>query len=387
MSNAQRIVITGIGAVSPYGHSIEALCARRQPRDFVAGSGKALPLGSGATLYAIDQLDSTGFVHPRLKRKLDPFTVHGLCAAGMALDSSRLFKQDIDKGDVGVFVGNCLGGWGYTEPQLQALHQVGVKEMGPYVATAWFPAALQGQISLAYGIKGYSKTFSARNVAGIQAIGHGVAAIRAGRAKVALCGASEAVNTPYMQAVLDRYPGEQTTADETVFGREKLTDLAEGAAFLVVEDYEHALARGATVYCEVTGFADHFCPSRLSAPKVMHASLEEALGTQGGERLLLLDGLLARERELTHAAITKLEASAHLEAVDTKPVYGHMFALSGVLETALAANYLSQNKLSARSFDPQHIPGDTVYAGAIVQRLSPQGGVATLGLSQLPANA
>src|SRR5204862_7049454 len=148
-------------------------------------------LNDEAELWMLRGLDATRTLSGRLQRKLDPFSVHGMVAAGQALAASGLASASLDPQQVGIYVGNCLGGWGYTQPELEALHTRGVTGMGPYVATAWFPAALQGQLSLAHGYKGHSKTFSARDVAGLQAIGHAVDAIRHQRAQVVLCGASE----------------------------------------------------------------------------------------------------------------------------------------------------------------------------------------------------
>lgn len=373
MSARKRIVVTGLGLVSPHG-GVDALSAGRLGQ----GSALSVPLANGTRLRSFEDFDSSRFVPPRLKRKIDPFVVYGLSAAGQCLEDSAVAAGRIDKASVGVFVGNCLGGWGYIEPQVRGLHVGGVKEMSPYVATAWFPAALQGQISLEHGIKGLSKTFSARNVAGLQAIGNGIAALQSGRVKAALCGAAEGLNTPYVRAVLG-HPSSPTSARGAVLGEEVRTDLAEGAAFLMLEEREHALARGAWVYCEVSGAADGFCPAESLIPRVMYDALKQAAGDAGNPALLVRDGMLAKESEWVRHVVGDMAPT--VTVVNSKPAYGHMFALSGVFEAVLAARHLQSGTLSASLYESGDRP-DAGCSAAIIQRMSPRGGIGTLGLVQ-----
>ncbi len=272
----KRIVISGLGALSTHGHSIEAICARK---------GAQLPvearksLTESVSILPVCDLDMSA-VSGRLRRKLDPFAIYGLCASNMALKDSGLLEAGIDLNRIGIFVGNCLGGWTFTEPELKKLHTIGVDVMSAYVATAWFPAALQGQISLQYGFKGYSKTYSASGVAGLQAISYAVEAIQQGRADVIVCGASEDLSSPYSQALLQAYDyGSEN--HHSVFGREKHVDFAEGAAFMVIESYDHAKKRGAPTYCEITGFADHFCPRQADRESLHKKNLPPPARLQG----------------------------------------------------------------------------------------------------------
>lgn len=374
---SKRIVITGAGAVGPLGHDLSTLAANLE-RDAQPGPhGELRRLGEHAELRTIAGLDASSVVSRRLQRKLDPFSVHGMVAASQALADSALDPQALDPERVGIYVGNCLGGWAYTQPELQALHARGVTGMGPYVATAWFPAALQGQLSLAYGFKGHSKTFSARDVAGLQAIGHAAVAIEQGRASVVLCGASEDLSSPYLQAVLQRF--EHANARQpSPFGGLAGRVFSDGAAFLVMEELSHAQARGARVLCEITGFADRFCPRAEDAPAVMAQALQAAEGRGVGERLLLLDGLQRNEAALARQALGRCGNPS--TPIDARARLGNQFAVSGVTEVALAARALGHERLSAATVLGAQAGGGR-YAGALVQRLSPQGGVVALGLA------
>lgn len=366
----KRIVVTGISLMSPHG--MQDISPAR-----LGEEGERVSLANGTTLYSLRGVDATKHVPIRLQRKLDQFVIFGMSAADQCFKDSALLSSSIDKADIGLFIGNCLGGWGYTEPQLAALHAGGIKDMNPYVATAWFPAALQGQISLVHGIKGFSKTFSSRNVAGIQAMGHAISALKRGRVKAALCGASEAVDTPYMHAVLGHTINK--TFNNDALTHEQPHDCAEGAAFFMLETLEHAQARGAKIYCEISGVNEGFCPDAESVPTVMHRMLENAVSKTRDQALLVKDGMLAEENAWLNTAREGLPCA--LTDVDTKPGYGHMFALSGVFEAVVAARHLGQNSLTAGVFESGREDDKTCYSSVVIQRMNPCGGISAVTLT------
>jgi 3-oxoacyl-[acyl-carrier-protein] synthase II len=380
----KRIVITGIGAVGPLGHDLHTIAANLGRSPDETGHGTSRKLNEQSELWMLRGLDASGTLSGRLQRKLDPFSVHGMVAAGMALASSGIDGAALDPHAVGIYVGNCLGGWGYTQPELEALHTRGVTGMGPYVATAWFPAALQGQLSLVHGFKGHSKTFSARDVAGLQAIGHAADAIRHERAQVVLCGASEDLSSPYMQAVLQRYARANDTrgtagAGATPFGALESTTFSDGAAFLMLEELAHAQRRGARVLCEITGFGDRFCSAPEHAAPVLARALQAAEGRREGERLLVLDGLSSGEAAITADAARS--AGIRITPVDSRSALGNQFAVSGVTEVVLAAQALAEGRVRPEQLGQRRGGTGGEFVGALIQRLSPQGNVTTLGLS------
>lgn len=338
------VAITGLGAISPMGHSVEAICAPNPKKE--TETGKMVPLSALTRLQLIENFDSAPYLGERLKRKLDLFSVYGLCAAQMALKDSRLTEGAIPKERIGVFVGNCLGGWGFTEPELRQLHSRGVGAMGPYVATAWFPAAVQGQISLAHGLTGHSKTFSASDVAGLQALGYAVRAIQSGRADAIVCGAVESLGSPYMQAILGNCdPGEGDA-------------FAEGAAFMVVEDYQLALARNARIYGLVSGFDDRFSAQRAQTSDQAVRSYAAIEGGNLASSLLLHCGGVA-------GATAKFR-------------FGQMFSVSGPMEVVCSAYHLHHGTLTGQG-------GDEATASqvtrAIVHRRGQRGGVVSFGVT------
>lgn len=372
----QRIVITGAGAVSPLGFDLPSIAANVGRSPEASGSGARHAVGDAATLWLLNGLEGSCRLGNRIKRKLDPFCIYGMVAADMALAASGVDANSVDPYRVGIYVGNCLAGWGYTEPQLKSLHTQGISHMGPYVATAWFPAALQGQISLVHGFKGHSKTFSARDIAGLQAIGHAAQTLQRGRADVVLCGASEHLGSPYVRAVLERLCNTRHPS-RTPFGRARLGRFAEGAAFLVLETEEHAQRRNATIWAEVSGFADRFCAGPEQAANVLEKAQLETLSRGKGRALLVRDGVFEQEAALNCAA--RRGDDREVVEVNPREALGLQFAVSGVLETALAAQALRDGQLRADRFGAANDHGP--YSHALIQRLSSQGQVTNLCLS------
>lgn len=366
----KRVVITGVGALSALGHTIDSICANSPEQNYIRQYGPS-------AFLRITDFDDGGMVNGRLKRKLDNFTFYGLCAADMALKTSRVLDSGINLSRVGIFVGNCLGGWGFAEPKIKALHNKSVEEMGPYVATAWFPAALQGQISLQYGLKGYSKTFSASNVAGLQAIGYGVEAIQHGRVDVVLCGASEDLSSSYIRAILD-HSIQPSIGKSSVFGDETPAAFSEGAAFLVLEEYENAKERGATIYCEVSGFADHFCADAKDINFVLKNNALSAISYPDAPYLFLTDAAFEAETSSMNCLHNHIRAPLYIAS--GREHFGNMFAVSGVMETACAAQDLCHGATHPQRFDACGDPTIS-FNKVMIRRLSKQGSVSTLSLA------
>jgi 3-oxoacyl-[acyl-carrier-protein] synthase II len=370
----ERVVVTGVGALSPFGHDLAAIAGNLECGPRQTSFGVQHRLNGHSVLWSVAGLDDTRFVSGRLRRKLDPFCINGIVAAAMALESSGLDPEAVDPAQVGIYVGNTLGGWTFTEPRVAALHTGGVTGMGPYVATAWFPAAVQGQISLLFGFKGHSKTFSTRDVAGLQAIGHAAAAIRRGRVRAVICGAAEDLSSAYVRTVLGGLTGAHRPASLWP-GRFRNPVFADGAAFLVLESAGCALARNATPLAEVSGFADQFCPSPDRAPEALASAHRRALGGVGSTPLLVLDGVNECEEELVRAGCRSRPATT----VDPRPALGQQFAVTGVLEAALVARALHEGSLRAGSLGG--LSGGPGHRSALVQRLSSQGQVTALCLT------
>lgn len=268
-----RIVVTGMGVISPYGVGPELLWEQ-----LTAGQTGLQPLRSFDTSHVqcrvggqVAAFRPEIYLSPRTIRKIDRFSVFALIAAQQALRDADLFVED-DKtvwsqqpgggNRVGIAVGNNLGGWEFAERELRNLWQHGPREVSPYMATAWFPAAVQGNLSIQFGIKGIGRTFLSDRASGALALIHAADCLRRGRADIMLAGGSEAPFSAYaalcyetsglmsrqaISGATNVYRPFDAAADGLV--------AAEGAAFFVLERAEDALARGASILAEIAGWA------------------------------------------------------------------------------------------------------------------------------------
>jgi hypothetical protein len=166
---------------------------------------------------------------PRDLKRQDRFAQLAIGAARITLTAAGLSAAARET--CGVIVGNMMAGWTFTEPELRKLHSDGVGSISPYLASAWFPAAAQGQITIHLGLQGYAKTFATDRCAGGQAIGHAYDRIRCGLDECLLAGGTEAPITPFVQAA---YEGAFSDA----------TLLSEAAAFLLLSSSVPALPAG-----------------------------------------------------------------------------------------------------------------------------------------------
>lgn len=160
----------------------------------------------------------------REAKKMDRFSLLALAASRTALNDAGLKDGDLE--NCGIITGNMVGGWSYTEPQLRALHNSGLSAVSPYLASAWFPAAPQGQVTIHLGLKGFAKTITTDRGAGSQAVEMALYRLRHSRKKeFLLAGGTEAPVTPFVETALSQAGVDTAT-------------VVEGAAYLLLTSVE-----------------------------------------------------------------------------------------------------------------------------------------------------
>ena len=199
----KNIAVTGIGIVASPGVSKEEFW-----QNIKAGKSFISPItrfdASNYLSQVAGQIENlnTNHLPRRLLKKMDRFSVMALTATEEALKDAFLDLTQEDPYKIGIFTGNALGGWLYAETELRDLYVEGREGVSPYLASAWFPAAPQGQISIYYGIKGYSKTVVADKASALMAIGYAAQVVGHKKIDVALAGGTEAPVTPLCPSLL-----------------------------------------------------------------------------------------------------------------------------------------------------------------------------------------
>ena len=194
-----KIAITGMGVVSPSGMKKNTFWANlKSGRSFVDEITRF-----DSTLYQsrvagqVHDLDAYSSLSSRLTKRIDVFTQMALMASDEALKDAAFDLSKVDKTRMGVFMGNALGGWLFAETELRDLYIEGREGVSPYMASAWFPAAPQGQVTIFYGLKGYSKTVVSDRASSALALWYAAKTIRDGNNDYCLAGGMEAPITPY----------------------------------------------------------------------------------------------------------------------------------------------------------------------------------------------
>lgn len=350
----RRVVITGIGLVCPLGNGKQP--AWNQFKNGKSGIRRITKFDTNGfkTHFAGEvMLESTDYISPRLAKKMDPFSLYALVASDFALKDSKLDLERIDKERIGIYVGNVTGGWTYTEPQLRLLHTQGVRHVSPYLASAWFPAAPQGQTTIFYGFKGYSKTIDCGRASGLACIGYGARAIRSGKCDVLLAGGTEAIVTPFSITACDleslTEPDHELAEDGCYrpFDQDRNGYVpGEGAVFLVLEELQHAMARDASIYCEITGFGNvnEPCQPRFlqrdiekGLSRAMTAAIKEANTHPENVDLIMADALGTQWADYSESVAIRKTISPDVLVSAPKSMCGNLYGAAGALDTALAA--------------------------------------------------
>lgn len=257
-------MITGMGLIAPCGIGRQAFWRGMQrPSTYLAPFSR-FSLPRAATCYVAEIPDWKPEEHlPRkLVRQTDRHTHFALVAADLAMNDAGLQLDSENPERVGIIVATTLGGMEFAERELYTLWTDSPRAVSAYQSIAWFYAASQGQISIYRGIRGYSKSIVSDRAGGAQALGYAYRVVQEGYADVILAGGTEAPFAPfsmlcYTGAGLVNTGAQSPEQAYLPFDRRAAgIAIGEGAALLVVEEYEHALRRDATIMAEIVGYAD-----------------------------------------------------------------------------------------------------------------------------------
>ena len=361
----RRVAVTGLGALTPLGLNIkehwEGLLAGR--------SGITKVTQWDATGYPtqiageVKDFDATKFMSAKEARRMARCSQLAIAAAKEALADAGLSGFDNAGERVGVVMGTAIGGFDMMMQGVDTLREKGVKRLSPFAIPEALPNMPAHHVSLHYGARGFNNTVVTACAAGTQAVGEAAEAIQLGRADIMLGGGSEAmVMLPHCIAGFTAMRGLSTRNDAPERASrpfDKDRDgfvVSEGCAILVLEAWEHAVARGAKIYAEVMGYAassDAFDvaapdPEGLGAIRAMRWAIEDA-GLQPAQiDYINAHGSSTPIGDTTEtAAIKKLfgERAYNIPINSTKSMVGHSFGATGAIEAISCVLALHQQKI------------------------------------------
>jgi 3-oxoacyl-[acyl-carrier-protein] synthase II len=352
----RRVVITGIGAVTPIGMGVEGLwdgLRRRQSAircitRFDPSMFKSRIAGEVAEFSPLDHMEE------KRARRLDRFSQFSVAATRMALADARLDPSAEDPDRVGAMMGTALGGVAHGEGQYRHFLTGGPRAVDPALALTVFAGASSCNIAIEFGFTGPNSTNGMSCASGAIAIGEAFRAIVRGDSDVMVAGGAEAPLAPLCFGAFSIIRAMSTRNDDPArasrpfdLGRDGFV-MAEGAAVLVLEERSRAVARGAPVYAEVCGFgltndAYHMTaprPDGRQAARAMRNALREASVSPHEIGYINAHGSSTPLNDPTETSSIKQVFGDHayrLAFSGTKGYYGHALGASGAIEAAICA--------------------------------------------------
>ena len=372
----RRVAVTGIGAVTPIGIGREGLWrGLRDEKSAVATLDRFDPsMWRSHNAAQVDDFHVGDFLDAKKAKRLDRFGSFAVACARQALDDAGLDMATEDSERVGAMMGSALGGIRFAEDQLRVFLTEGVKSLDPSLALAVFAGAASCNIAIELGAQGPNSTNAMSCASGTIAVGDAFRAIRDGYADVMFAGASEAPLAPLCFGAFSIIRAMSTRNDDPAGASrpfEKNRDgfvMGEGAAVLILEEFDRAVARGAHIYCEVVGFgssndAHHMTaprPDGAQAARSMRLALKDAGMTPTDVGYVNAHGSSTPLNDPTETLAIHTTFGDHaskLQVSSTKGYYGHALGASGAMELAITALALDQKWLPPTLNHAESAPG------------------------------
>lgn len=352
----RRVVITGVGTINPLGHNVEEYFAALEAGTSGVATITSFDTEKLKTKFGaqIKNYNAEDYFDRKEVRKLDLFTQYALISATQAVEDSGLEQSDTDKNRVGVIWGAGIGGINAMYDEMVGYCTGnGVPRFSPFLILKMLPNMAAGHISLKYGYRGPGYSTVSACASSTHAIISAVDQIRLGRADVMVTGGSEGAVSFVGLAAFNAMMALSTRNDEPQSASrpyDKDRDgfvMGEGGAALVIEEYEHALARGAKIYAEIVGCGTSSDAYHVTAPE------PEGEGAKLSMEAALRDGGLKPEDVdyiNTHGTSTPLGDLAELNGImkvfgphtyelnisSTKSMTGHLLGGAGAVELLAA---------------------------------------------------
>ena len=274
MSTLRRVVITGVGAVTPIGTAVDGLWNGLQARTSAVRTVTRFDPTPFRSHMAAEIPDFRPQDHLDAKRtkRLDRFSQLAVTSAGMALADAQIAARQEDPDRVGTMMGSALGGVAFAESQVPEFLAHGPRGLDASLALAVFPGAASCNIAIEFGFTGPNATNAMSCASGTIAIGEAFHAVRDGRADVMLAGGAEAPLAPLTYAAFSIIRAMSTRNDDPARASRPFDArrdgfvMGEGAAVLVLEERGRAIARGAKIYAEIVGYGMSGDAYHLTAP-------------------------------------------------------------------------------------------------------------------------
>lgn len=352
MKGQRRVVVTGMGIISPVGNELDSAW-----RNLLAGQSGIGPIDSfdvseQPVKFAglVKDFDPQAFqITSKDQKKMDPFIQYGVAASTQAIEQAGLQNSDIDLSRVGLSIGSGIGGLGFIEKNYDVLLKSGPRRISPFFIPGSIINLIAGHVSIRYGFQGPNLAFATACTTGAHSIGMAARCIAYGDADVMVAGGAEKASTPLgvggfaaARALSTRNDDPQAASRPWDKDRDGFV-LGDGAGVLVLESFEHAQKRGAHILAELSGFGMSGDAFHMTQPS------EGGTGGATAMKIALEDAQLSREdisyinahaTSTTVGDIAETQAikqvfkdhSTRLKVSSTKSMTGHLLGAAGAIE-------------------------------------------------------
>ncbi len=354
MSGRRRVVVTGLGIVSPVGNDVATAWRNLTAGRSGVGRITRFDASSFRTQIAgeVKDFDVSAYLPPKEARRMDVFIHYGIAASVQAIKDSGIEITDGNRERIGCVVGSGIGGLPMIEENHSELMNRGARRISPFLIPGSIINMISGNLSIMYGLKGPNLAIVTACTTGLHSIGEAGRLIEYGDADVMIAGGAEATVCPLgiggfasMQALSVRNDDPATASRPFDKDRDGFV-LGEGAGVMVLEDYEHARRRGARIYCELAGYGMSADAYHMTAPDVdgPRRSMLNAMRNAGVNAdqvdYLNAHGTSTPLGDVNETNAIKLalgEAARRIVVNSTKSMTGHLLGGAGGVESVFTA--------------------------------------------------
>lgn len=359
----ERVVITGIGAVTPIGNT-----AQEYWDGLLAGKNGIAPItrfdteGYKASVAGeVKDFDPTAYIDKREAKHMDRFCQYALAAAAQAMEQSGLKEGSFDPFRAGTLVSSGIGGIQTFSDEQTKLNERGARRVSPFCIPMMIGNMASAHISMTYGLKGSSLSVVSACASGTHAVGEGMRAIRHGYLDIAVVGGAESSIVPIAVAGFANMHALSTESDPEAAccpfdARRSGFIMGEGAGVLVLESLSHAKARGATILAEVAGYGTTSDAYHITSPdptgegpaRAMTMAIEDAGLTPADIDYINAHGTSTPVNDKCETDAIKMafgESAQRVKISSTKSMMGHLLGAAGAIEAIACAMAVKEDKI------------------------------------------
>ncbi len=353
----RRVVVTGLGIVSPVGSKIEAawknITEGQSGIDFISSDLFDASEFSVRIAGNVTDFDANEYIKPKDQRKMDPFIHYGIGAGTDALHDSGIEVTEANAESIGVIVGSGIGGIGTIEKNYEAFMKGGARKISPFFVPSSIVNMVAGNLSIMHGLKNHNMSPVSACATATHSIGDAARMISYGDADVMLAGGAEMATTPLGIGGFAAARALSTRNDDPAAASrpwDKDRDgfvLGDGAGVLLLEEYETAKARGAEIYCELVGFGMSSDAYHMTSPsqngegaaRCMKNALKDAGINAEDIDYINAHGTSTPAGDVAETMALKLAMGNHASKVavsSTKSMTGHLLGAAGGIEAVFS---------------------------------------------------